>query len=185
MSTGAPGNENGKIGRLYGVGFTPAEEVFLIEADKYKGTLEGELEVLRVALYRAQICQKIWLEHKGILAKMDDAAPMEDYMRQHGLWDDIVLHTETGEAWSKEHDMPIDINKKRVERRQRDYSKEIKEITEKIRRLEETQQKLIQERQDPDKVSKIAEDLQVFYANAAQLMPGGTMDEEAPDELDE
>lgn len=179
-STGPPkGSENGKIHRLYGAGFTPSELAFLNEADNYKGTLEGELETLRVALYRASICQKIWLEHKGILARMEDEAPMEEYMREHGLWDTITLHTETGHGWDSQAEELIDINKKRVERRQRDYTKEIKEISEKIRRLEETHQKLIAERQDPDNVAKIAEDLQAFYANAAALMPGGAVEDAA------
>lgn len=178
-STGAPGNTNATVHRLYGAGFTPQEHAFLMEADEFKGTLEGELEALRVSLFRASICQKIWLEHKGILAKMEDEAPMEEYMREHGLWDSITLHTETGQTGNVDPEgFPIDINKKRVERRQRDFTKEIKEITEKIRRLEETHQKLIQERQDPDNVAKIAEDLQAFYANAAKLMPGGNMEPE-------
>jgi hypothetical protein len=145
-------------------------------ADKFKGTLEGELETLRTALFRATICQKIWLEHKGVLAKMDARAPMEDYMTEHGLWDSFVLHHEYGDQWDKKAEEIIDINKKRVERRHRDYSKEVADLTERIRRLEETHQKLITERQDADNVAQIAEDLQAFHLNAAKLMPGGDPD---------
>jgi hypothetical protein len=155
---------------------TPAELEWLNSADKYAGTLAKEIEVLRVALFRATICQKIWLEHKGILARMEDKAPMEDYMREHGLWDEIRVNNEVGTAWDTEANLPVDINKKRVERRQRDYSTEIMKITDKINKLELTHQQLINSQQGGEDVSQLAEDLRLFYDNAAAMMPGGGPD---------
>jgi len=192
---GQPGNQNGAKARLYAQLFFPEELEWLDAINKDHGgmSLASELEVARVQYLRAAVAQKKWLAYRHQLdhatnemldAEMRRLGVFDQYEIQHKSGVNVIVGTRKADSGKAVKDggqvMPtwaeVPYEDLKVVKRQRDYAREIRKFGNLVDRLMRTEHEMRQADMGEDNVAKIAEDLQLFYENAAAMMPGGGPD---------
>jgi hypothetical protein len=135
------------------------------------------IEILHVQFLRAAVAQKKWLAYRHRLDEVTNDL-IDAEMRRLGVLDRYELHHHEGvkvveSAEAEGYQVPYEDLK--LVKRQTDYGNEMRLFSKAIDKNINTQLAVAKHQHGEGDVGKIAEDLQAFYDNAAQMMPGGTV----------
>lgn len=164
----------------------------MINKDHGGMSLATELEIARIQYLRAAVAQKKWLMYRHQLDTATNEM-LDDEMRRLGVFDQYEIEHKAGvkvlvgtggkgKGKGKEGEAAVPTwaevpyEDLKVVKRQRDYAREIRKFGNLVDRLMRTEHEMRQSDMGDENVAKIAEDLQMFYENAAAMMPGGGPD---------
>jgi len=172
---------------LYAKGILKDEEG-LLPQDKL-GSLDEELNMLRLKLRRAYIAQRMWMEQRGHIQEQIDIEPddlvvkppsrlvrsLEELEAKKLGVDDFFFVSTVENTKTKMHDEAGVAHynySKKVLKKKEDYSAEIKSLSRLIAHLEMRRKDLSD--QSEDTIKNLVKEFRDFASQAEQTLPGGS-----------